>query len=60
MIWFTTMRLQGMVSLRSARIRRALSFTPSTANGGGQGEQGRAGRGGGREEVGEGVLVGWA
>ena len=30
MSWLTTMRLHGMLSLRSARIRRPLSFTPST------------------------------
>jgi hypothetical protein len=45
MIWFTTMRLQGMLSLRSARIRRALSFTPSTA-----GRWARRGRWQGRQQ----------
>lgn len=28
--WLTTMRLQGIDSLRRARMRRADSFTPST------------------------------
>lgn len=31
MIWLTTIRLQGICSLFRARIKRALSFTPSTA-----------------------------